>query len=114
MAWETDLCFHRDPIQEGRRSTMENRFVDRKAADPPPKPAGFDPEALFEGVHWHQQWEVFEGVVTPGRNPVSDLMAYADVPQDLSGKTVLDIGAWNGCFSFECIRRGASRVLALG
>ncbi len=86
----------------------------RKAPDPPPKPAGFDPEALFGGVHWHQKWEVYEGVFTPGRNPVSDLMAYAEVPQDLTGKTVLDIGAWNGCFSFECVRRGASHVLGLG
>ena len=27
-------------------------------------------------------------------------------------KTVLDIGAWDGGFSFECERRGAKRVLA--
>jgi tRNA (mo5U34)-methyltransferase len=26
---------------------------------------------------------------------------------------VLDVGAWNGCFSFECERRGAREVLAL-
>ena len=26
--------------------------------------------------------------------------------------TVLDIGAWDGFFSFECERRGASRVVA--
>ena len=31
----------------------------------------------------------------------------------MEGKTVLDIGAWDGYFSFEAERRGASRVVAL-
>lgn len=31
----------------------------------------------------------------------------------VEGKTVLDIGAWDGYFSFEAERRGASRVVAL-
>jgi len=29
------------------------------------------------------------------------------------GKTVLDVGAWNGYFSVEAVRRGAKRVVAL-
>ena len=35
------------------------------------------------------------------------------IPADLTGKTVLDIGAWDGYFSFEFERRGAKRVLAI-
>src|SRR5262249_24312229 len=35
------------------------------------------------------------------------------LPVDLRGKRVLDIGAWHGCFSFECERRGASEGVAL-
>ena len=35
------------------------------------------------------------------------------LPEDLTGWTVLDIGAWHGFFSFECERRGADRVLAV-
>jgi tRNA (mo5U34)-methyltransferase len=35
------------------------------------------------------------------------------IPDDLRGKTVLDIGAWDGFFSFEFERRGAKRVLAV-
>ena len=35
------------------------------------------------------------------------------IPDDLTGWTVLDIGAWHGFFSFECERRGAERVLAI-
>src|SRR5215470_2157961 len=34
------------------------------------------------------------------------------IPDDLTGKTVLDVGAWDGFFSFEFERRGA-RVLAI-
>jgi tRNA (mo5U34)-methyltransferase len=34
------------------------------------------------------------------------------MPKDLSGKTVLDIGCWNGSFSFEAEKRGAAFVLA--
>ena len=33
-------------------------------------------------------------------------------PMDFTGQSVLDIGAWNGGFSFEAKRRGAKRVLA--
>ena len=35
------------------------------------------------------------------------------IPDDLSGWSVLDIGAWHGFFSFECERRGAERVVAV-
>jgi tRNA (mo5U34)-methyltransferase len=35
------------------------------------------------------------------------------LPADLTGKTVLDIGAWDGYFSFEFEKRGAARVLAM-
>jgi tRNA (mo5U34)-methyltransferase len=36
-----------------------------------------------------------------------------ELPSDLRGRRVLDAGAWNGCFSFECERRGADDVVAL-
>jgi tRNA (mo5U34)-methyltransferase len=84
------------------------------AAPCPKRPPKLNEGTLFEGIHWHQQWEIFEGVHTPGRNPVNELLAHAAVPIDLTGKTVLDVGPWNGCFSFECARRGASRVVGIG
>lgn len=34
------------------------------------------------------------------------------MPDDLTGSSVLDIGAWDGFFSFAAERRGAQRVLA--
>jgi tRNA (mo5U34)-methyltransferase len=79
----------------------------------PAAPQDFLPAAFFEGIHWHQRWPLFQGIELPGRNPVGDIMVHAGVPQDLSGRRVLDIGAWNGGFSFECERRGAAEVIAL-
>jgi tRNA (mo5U34)-methyltransferase len=76
-------------------------------------PADFDLKQLFEQRHWHQRWELFENIFTPGRNDVASLCDAAGLPKDLRGLRVLDIGAWHGCFSFECERRGASEVVAL-
>jgi tRNA (mo5U34)-methyltransferase len=81
-------------------------------AEPPPPPVGFDAQRAFEGPHWYQDWEVFKGVRTPGRRKVSLVCQKAQIPADLTAKRVLDIGAWHGCFSFECERRGASEVVA--
>jgi tRNA (mo5U34)-methyltransferase len=76
-------------------------------------PEGFDLKRFAEGIHWHQGWDIFPGQRTPGRSPVEVAMNLTGVPSDLSGKRVLDIGAWNGCTSFECERRGAREVVAL-
>ena len=71
-------------------------------------------KASFDGVYWHQRWEIVPGIFTPGRNPVIDLLSVAGLPEKLAGKRILDIGAWNGCISFECERRGAADILAIG
>jgi tRNA (mo5U34)-methyltransferase len=75
-------------------------------------PRHLSSEALFSGIDWYQRWEVFRGVFTPGRNPVAALTDAAELPHDLRGRRVLDVGAWHGCFSFECERRGAAEVVA--
>lgn len=92
---------------------MESQSHDATRAALPPAPPGFSPDAFFQGVYWHQQWEIFQGVFVPGPNRVKFLCESAQLPADLSGKRVLDVGAWNGCFSFECERRGAREVIAL-
>jgi tRNA (mo5U34)-methyltransferase len=53
-------------------------------------------------------------MITPGRGRLDDLKALADALFDepLPGKTVLDIGCYDGFFSFEARRRGAKRVVA--
>ena len=59
--------------------------------------------------------ELPDGSVLPGLQPVETMqrrLALFGLPEDLTGKRVLDIGAWDGWFSFECERRGAS-VMAI-
>jgi tRNA (mo5U34)-methyltransferase len=80
----------------------------------PPPPPGFDKRNFFEGIYWHQTWQIFQGIWTPGVNQIMDVIINLDLAPDLTGKRVLDIGAWNGCLSFECERRGAREVIALG
>jgi tRNA (mo5U34)-methyltransferase len=79
----------------------------------PTAPAGFDKQQFFAGIHWHQRWQLFQDVFTPGVNPIEEMCDDLTLPRNLAGKRVLDIGAWNGCLSFECERRGAREVIAL-
>tara|TARA_R110000824_G_scaffold300225_1_gene488258 strand:- start:10506 stop:11108 length:603 start_codon:yes stop_codon:yes gene_type:complete len=47
-----------------------------------------------------------EGRVTAAG--IARKLDYINLPEDLTGKTVLDIGAWDGYYSFECEKRGAT------
>lgn len=77
-------------------------------------PTSFSEKDFFKNFYWHQRWELFKGMFTPGRNPIDQICKNIKLPDDLRGKRVLDIGAWNGCFSFECERRGANEIMAFG
>jgi tRNA (mo5U34)-methyltransferase len=70
-------------------------------------------ELLATDRPWFQGWEIRPGISVPGPNDIVAIMDRAGVSHDLSGKRVLDIGAYNGCVSLECERRGASEVMAL-
>ena len=61
---------------------------------------------------WYHTIDLGDGVVTPGADNTPVRLERLDLPASLAGSTVLDIGAWDGFFSFECERRGASRVVA--
>jgi tRNA (mo5U34)-methyltransferase len=66
--------------------------------------------------YWFHSIDLGNGIVTPGDKPLEDMQiefALAFDSLDLRGKTVLDVGAWNGAFSIEAKRRGAKRVIAL-
>ena len=63
-------------------------------------------------VWWFHTMELAPGVVTRGRDNTPLRAAQMKLPDDLSGQTVLDVGAADGFFSFEAERRGAARVLA--
>lgn len=73
-------------------------------------------ESMAESVpHWFHSINLGQGVITSGWKSPSQLaheLQSFRLP-DLRGKSVLDINTWDGFFSFEAERRGASRVVAL-
>ena len=66
------------------------------------------------GTWWHSI-DLGQGVVTPGRKSARFLAKELQSLQlpDLAARSVLDIGAFSGFYSFEAERRGAARVVAL-
>jgi tRNA (mo5U34)-methyltransferase len=74
---------------------------------------GRDLKAEVASLNWWHTIDLGDGVITPGIDDTPRKLQRLRLPEDLRGKSVLDIGAWDGFFSFEAERRGASRVLAL-
>ena len=69
--------------------------------------------ARLQNLGWYHSMELPDGRVIPGIQTLDQLrtrLRQFPVPQDLRGKRVLDIGAWDGWFSFEMEKRGASVV----
>jgi tRNA (mo5U34)-methyltransferase len=61
---------------------------------------------------WFHQFTFSNGLRTPGRDPSHKKLHHLCLPLSLAGKSVIDIGAYEGFFSFQCEARGASRVVA--
>lgn len=71
--------------------------------------------ALLSTKGWYHSIELPDGHVIQGMIGVDALkkrLASFPIPADLTGKRVLDVGAWTGWCSFEMERRGA-RVVAV-
>lgn len=67
----------------------------------------------FLSNRWWHSIDLGNGFITPGAIPLAEMQAnfaYLQLPEDLTGKRVLDIGCWDGFYSFECERRGAEVV----
>jgi tRNA (mo5U34)-methyltransferase len=64
---------------------------------------------------WFHSIEIAEQLVTPGAVSLAIERALSDIyfGMGISGLSVLDIGAWDGFYSFEAEARGASRVVAV-
>lgn len=63
-----------------------------------------------EELTWYHTLDLGQGVTTPG---VFDLRGYVDrygLPERMDGMRALDVGAWDGFWSFEMERRGAEVV----
>jgi tRNA (mo5U34)-methyltransferase len=78
-----------------------------------------DEIAEIDNIHWwhsipvglREGKEYFTPGIVSHCNEISATERYG-LPEDLSGKTVLDVGAWDGGFSFEAERRKAKRIVA--
>jgi tRNA (mo5U34)-methyltransferase len=76
---------------------------------------GEDAESLQRRVaalRWFHTIDLGNGVVTRGIDDSPRRLAQLGLPDSLRGLNVLDVGAWDGFYSFECERRGAARVVA--
>jgi tRNA (mo5U34)-methyltransferase len=68
-----------------------------------------------EAGPWHHSIDLGDGVVTPGGKTLHhhhDELLRMQLPP-LAGKSVLDIGAWDGYYTFMAEGAAASRVIAL-
>jgi len=63
---------------------------------------------LVERLTWYHAIDLGSGLVTPGIFDHRPYLPFFGIPEDLSGMTVLDIGAASGFFSFEMERRGGT------
>lgn len=66
---------------------------------------------VAEIPHWYHRIELPDGIVTPGVMPIDP--SWYRFPEDLSGKSVLDVGAYDGYWTIEACRRGAEFVMAI-
>jgi tRNA (mo5U34)-methyltransferase len=84
-----------------------------------PTNEGYSKAELLESVasvpHWFHSIDLGQGVITPGDKSAELLeeeLHSLRLP-DLKGKSVLDIGAWDGYYSWAAERMGASRIVSL-
>ena len=56
---------------------------------------------ILQYPKWRHRIELFPGFYTPGYNTMPDDWKFNHFPEDLHGKSVLDVGANDGYFSFE-------------
>ncbi|MEI6514291.1 MAG: DUF1698 domain-containing protein [bacterium] len=62
---------------------------------------------------WRHTIELPGGIITPGTQDSIINSKLFQIPKDLTGMRVLDIGCSDGAYSFECEKRGALEVIAI-
>lgn len=73
-----------------------------------------DARAGVASLNWYHQIDIGGGIATPG-SPGRGSQAWitSQLPRRFDGLSVLDIGAWDGYYSFLAEERGARLVLAI-
>jgi hypothetical protein len=61
---------------------------------------------------WYHSIDLPHGIVTPGHCSPAYISDAADIffGMGIQDRSVLDVGAWDGAFSFEAERRGAADI----
>lgn len=70
-------------------------------------------EEFFGGAYWYHFIDTGLGIVTQGSFDYRPVLKKLRFPESLKNKTVLDVGASDGFFSFLFERKEAKRVLAI-
>jgi len=60
---------------------------------------------------WYHKIVLPGGVTTPGWAPMAP--ERYQIPRSLLGQRILDVGAWDGYWTFEALKRGAFEVVAI-
>lgn len=69
-------------------------------------------QKLVDNVpYWYHKIKLPHDITTPGWAPLN-LFKY-NLPESFEGKRVLDVGAWDGFFTFLALSRGAKEVVAI-
>jgi tRNA (mo5U34)-methyltransferase len=68
---------------------------------------------LFKDSYWYHTFDLGNDIVTNGTFDLRDAISAHMFPKSLEGKTVLDVGASDGFYSFEFEKRGAESILAI-
>lgn len=63
-----------------------------------------------ELLPWYHTIDLGNGIVTPGNHDHRDFVRHVGLPDDLTGKRVLDVATFDGFWAFELERRGAEVV----
>jgi tRNA (mo5U34)-methyltransferase len=73
----------------------------------------------IDRIHWYHEFDFGNGLRAEDKTPEAEghRVVWRFIEDqldkiDFSGKTVLDIGCWDGYWSFYAERRGAARVVA--
>ena len=87
-----------------------HRAADRRPIAAEPDRQLLAPDDLRRQVQtasWYHTLDLGNGIITPGAYDLGPYLHYYGLPDDLTGKSTLDIGTASGFFAFEMERRGA-------
>ena len=108
---------------DNRRSFLRNKesqIMPGEAISGTPRmsPTEITPEqhslrTMMAETDWYHSIDLGHGVVTPGQFDHRPFLPLYNIPEDLSGKRVLDVATFDGFWAFEFEKRKASEVITM-